>query len=128
MHDGVVLRPVDDEVAEQSALRAGEGVVDQDVAARHLSILKSTATAPPGGTVTVCTPAIGGEIRLAALIDRIEDLADHVEGRGEVRPADAEEDPHRLAHARARSGWRWASASTAPLKTKYSGFSAISFS
>jgi hypothetical protein len=74
---------------------------------------------PPGGTSVVCTSVRGGGQR-GLVVDPVEDLADHMERRGEVGAADAEEDAHGLANIGLQRASA-VSAPSAPLKTKYSG-------
>ena len=83
--------------AEQAALGARERVIDQRVVAGHLELELGDRPRRPAGRVTVCMPSSGCADHAAERVDLVEDLADHVERRGEVRAADAEEDAHRLA-------------------------------
>src|SRR3972149_2926787 len=82
-------------VASRSAAPR-QAVVDQQVLARHLDLEIDHRGAArryrDGLHVGKRLGAQRGEI-----VDLVEYLADHVEGRGVVRPADTEIDAHRLA-------------------------------
>ena len=75
--------------------RAEQGVVHEDVRARHLEpvLHDGRAARRNGGGLHV-----GAERRAALGPHPIEDLPDHVERRGQVRAAIADEEPHGLAH------------------------------
>jgi hypothetical protein len=56
---------LDDELPDESAPRSRKGVVDEHVGAWTCT-LKSTAAAPPGGTVTVWTLVSGSAVSEAS--------------------------------------------------------------
>src|SRR5919199_3750854 len=58
--------------------------------------VNSTTVAPPADTWVVWTLVSGSLVTDPLRVDAIEDGADHVEARGQVWSADAEEDAHRL--------------------------------
>ena len=56
------------------------------------SIVNSTMVAPPGGILVVCTL----RCETSVPVDVVENLSDHMEGRGQVRSAVADEETYRF--------------------------------
>src|SRR5262249_19253374 len=101
VHDLVIHRPVDDQRAHEAALEPGEGVIHDSVTPRPLDLEIDDR----GAARRDRDRLHAGERRRAearAFVDVVEDLADDVERGGEIRAADPEEDPRRLARARAQ--------------------------
>ena len=97
--DRLVLRTVDLEDGQRALVEGAEDrVIDEHVAARHLRCGTRTIAAPPDGISVVCT--FSCDMRAAFVAHLVEDLADHVEARHQVRAAVADEQAHRLVGLR----------------------------
>ena len=89
MHDRVVFGAVDDQEAGEPVLDARERVIDDGVATGALNLEVHDGSAA-GRNRHRLNAHLRGREQAAARIDVIENLADYVIGRSEVRAADAE--------------------------------------
>jgi hypothetical protein len=101
MHHRVVMRPLDNEETRKPAFNARQRMVDQREAAGAWNIeVNNGRTAGRHGHRL--HSGQGRRAETCAFMDVIENLADHVEGRGEIRAAGAKENADRLADAGAQ--------------------------
>ena len=100
-HHGAVVdfgiwRTLDDQKAGKPSLHAGQRVIHDRVISRHMKLELGDHSAT--GRHRDGLNTLQRRVRQAAQsVDLVEDLADHVEGRREVRSAHAEEKPHRFS-------------------------------
>src|SRR5690349_12913870 len=96
LEDPRVLRAFNDQVTRTPLLDTAERMIDQDVGPRHFELdLRHDGAAGCYRHRLHIVDHFGG--RRTHRIDAIEDLADHVERRGQIRSADAKVEPDRLA-------------------------------
>src|SRR5690348_4032110 len=96
VEDFRLRRTVGDENADKPALHPRQRMVDEGVAARDLEreFGDRGTTRRDAGRLDAAERL---RLRPAQAVDLVEDRADDVERRGEIRAADAEEYAHRLA-------------------------------
>src|SRR3954453_24172218 len=91
-----VGRTFDMQDTDQSALEPRQRVVDQDVVSRHIELEFGNDSSARRHCHRLNALQWLAE-HATQIVNSIEHFPDHVERRGEIRAADAEEDAYRLA-------------------------------